>query len=91
MNKMDSKYLDEVPTANCEPSIQNILETTRMDLNEAKSMLAEMWRSLDAREIPERDELKVPDLKTEAIAVQVVSKDILAMVHEIFMVLFGQH
>lgn len=91
MNKMDSKYLNEVPVENYQPSIQNILETTRMDLTEAKSMLGEIWSSLDAREIPERDEVKVSDLKTEAIAVQIDSKDIVAMVHEIFMVLFGNH
>ena len=91
MNKMDSKYLDEVPTGECPQSIQNILETTRMDLNEAKSMLEEIWNSLDAKERIEREEMKIPDLKTEAIAVQEVSKDIVAMVHEIFNVLFGQH
>ena len=91
MNKMDSKYLDEVPVENYQPSIQNILETTRMDLTEAKSMLGEIWRCLDAREIPKRDELEVPDMKTEAIAVQELSKDIVAIVHEIFTVLFGNH
>ena len=91
MNKIDGKYLVEAPTEEYAPSIQNILETTRMNLNEAKSVLEDIWRSLDAKERIEREGLEVPDLKTEAIAVQVVSKDIVELAHEIFIVLFGQH
>ena len=91
MNKMDSKYMDEVPTVEYPQSIQDILETARMDLNEAKCVLEEIWNSLDAKERIEREEMKIPDLKTEAIAVSVVSKDIVAIAHEIFNVRFRQH